>query len=48
MKASCKKLKEFVKDEKLGSKTYHRYGFHAQAKDESNHSKFFKKKLRKC
>jgi len=48
MKPSCKKLKEFAREEKTTSRQYRKMGFKSQAKDESRHSKFFKKKARKC
>lgn len=48
MKANCKKIKEFIKDESLGSKEYVKYGFPQLAKDERKHKRFLTKQLKKC
>ena len=51
MKASCKKIKGFVKEERMASKEYASYGFMKQSRDEAGHNKYFaglyKKKCRK-
>jgi hypothetical protein len=47
MKPTCKKLREFIKDEKDGSKLYIKYGFPKLAKDESRHRRFLLKKMKK-
>lgn len=46
-KPTCKRLKYLIKDEKKTSKEYSGYGFKKQAKQESEHSKFFKKEYEK-
>jgi hypothetical protein len=46
-KVSKRILKDFIKDEKKGSKTYRHYGFKRQAKDEHHHAQYFKKKYKK-
>ena len=45
---TCKKLRELIKDEIKASKEYRGYGFKGLSKDESRHSRFLKKKLKKC
>lgn len=40
-------LEEFIEDEKKGAKTYKKYGFKRQAKDERRHAKYFKRKYKK-
>lgn len=39
-------IEEFIKDELKGAKTYRRYKFKSQAKDESKHAKYFKRKYK--
>jgi hypothetical protein len=48
MKPSCKKLKEFIKDEKKGSKDYRKYGLKKLARDESRHKRILTKRLKNC
>jgi len=48
MKPSCSKLKEFIKDEKSGAKTYSKYRLPKLAKDERQHAIILNKMLRKC
>lgn len=50
MKPSCKKLKYLAKEESKTKKQYNKMGFRKQAKQEGEHSKYFKKELnrRKC
>ena len=47
-KTSCKKLREFMNEEKRTSKDYKNRGFKFQGKQEAQHSKFFSKKLKGC
>lgn len=47
-KLSCKKIKEFIKDEEKGAKEYRKYGLSNLAKDETKHKRFLMKKLRSC
>ena len=47
-KTSCKKLKEFMIEEKKTAKDYKARGFFTQGMQEGNHSKFFKKQLSNC
>jgi len=46
-KITSKKLKKLITEEKKASKEYRSYGFKGLSKDESNHSKFLKRKLKK-
>lgn len=46
-KVSERLIEEFIKDEKKGAKTYKRYGFKRQSRDERRHAKYFKRKYRK-
>lgn len=46
-KLTKKKVKYFIKDEKMATKEYHRYGLHNLEKDERKHFRYLKKKLRK-
>lgn len=46
-KISREKLKKLIKEEKESAKMYKEYGFDKLAKDESKHSKFLRKKLKK-
>lgn len=39
MKPSCKKLREFIKDEKDGAKSYRKYNLPKLSKDELRHSR---------
>ena len=39
-------VEDFIKDELKGAKTYRRYRFKKQAKDESKHARYFKKKYK--
>ena len=48
MKTSCKKLKEFMKEEMKTAKDYKARGFFSQGMQEGNHALFFKKKLERC
>ena len=48
MKPSCKKIKEFIKDEKAGAKSYRKYNLKNLAKDESRHSRILIKLKNKC
>lgn len=48
MKPSCKKLREFIKDEKAGNRDYLKYNLPNLAKDERKHKRILIKKLRKC
>lgn len=45
-KITCKKAKYFEKDEKKSSKEYKKLGLRSLSKDESNHRKFFKRKIK--
>ena len=47
MKVTKKKLKYWIKDEKMAAKEYHKYGFHHLAKSEESHARFHEKLLRK-
>lgn len=47
LKISESKVEKFIKDELEGFKTYLKYGFKSQAKDEKRHSKYFRKKYKK-
>ena len=48
MKLTCKKIKYLIKDEIKASRDYKKYGFKGLSKDELRHSKFLKRKLKKC
>lgn len=47
MKASCRKLKEFVKDEEKGVAEYNRYGYPDVAKQEERHKSKFEREIKK-
>ena len=47
MKPSCKKLREFIRDEEKDTKKYERYGLPRLSKAERGHRRFLSKKLRK-
>ena len=44
-KASLKRLKAFVKEEKSTAKLYASLGYKPQGRQEAGHAKFFKKKI---
>jgi len=46
-KANMKKLKEFIKDEKMGAKEYRKYGYPNLARDESRHRRFLLREMKK-
>jgi hypothetical protein len=46
-KLSCKKIKEFIKDEKKGISDYRKTGLKNLAKDESKHKRYLIKLKRK-
>jgi len=48
MKKECSILKQFSKEEMDTSKIYSRMGFKKQARQEKEHSEFFKKKHSTC
>ena len=48
VKPTCKKIKEFIKDETAGNKVYMKYGLPNLAKDERKHRRILKSKLKKC
>lgn len=43
-KLTCNKVKEFIKDEKMGNREYRKYNLTNLAKDESKHKRFLLKK----
>lgn len=45
-KLTAKKLRELIRDEKAGAKTYRKYGLPRLASDESRHRKFLTKRLK--
>jgi len=46
-KLTAAKLKDFIKDEKMGAKEYFEYGLPNLAKDELHHKKILELKLKK-
>ena len=48
VKLTCKKLKEMIKDEKIGARIYQKYRLPNLAKDERKHARILNKKLKKC
>lgn len=48
MKATCRKLRSFVREEAASSKEYAKLGYPSQAKDEARHSRYFKKLIKRC
>ena len=46
-RTSCKKYKEFEKEELRTAKDYNRRGFYTQGKQEAEHSIFFANKYKK-
>ena len=47
MKIPCKKLKEFVSDEKKGNRDYLKYGLKNLAKDERKHKLYLMRIIKK-
>jgi hypothetical protein len=47
MRITKRKLKALIKDERMASKEYAKYGFKGLAKDEKSHSVYLTKMLRR-
>lgn len=45
-KLTAKKLRDLIRDEKAGAKTYRKLGLNKLASDESRHRKFLTKRLK--